>query len=408
MSVLCFSLLMVAVAPSFDALADRCIEVHRKSTAGAFSVSFSSTGTDQDRTGSYEVAYRRPDRLRYRAKMVPTPKSGSLDQSFILIGPNLYGVDHHSAQMLQRKVATKGSLPERFQSALALDEPIRVAVDPTGLSLFLSPLRELRAWHIETKGDRYDAAAATPNGTFQVSFSKSSGRLASVAIRSGSAGMRWSYTNWRSSPGTFTPPTGLRKVSEFYEAPALPKTADARTRELVTAVMGAYARLRHVSYRVIDNSGSTQVWLSDGAARQVTEAGEWSWQGGTLRIAPRGSGVQAVRGKLKEVEDRTSKFGMPIEPMLHRFLQGRNPLATVWKQDLQARIVGNVNVGAMRGTIIELKSPGIRITAIVRGDNRLLHSITTDSLDGRGGVVTSSERRFEYRSVGKPLPTLGR
>lgn len=408
MSVLALGFAAVLAPVTFGELADRCISVHKKANAGAFMVDFSSTGTEQNRSGTYEVAYLRPDKLRFRVRMQQTAKTGPIDQSFILVGPTLYGVDHNSAQMLQRKVQAKGSLPERFQSAIALDEPIRVAVDATGLELFLSPMRELRRWQISLAGDTYQAIAPTPSGRFELGFSKSSGRLVSVAIRSGAAGLRWTYKGWKANPGSFKIPSGLRKVNEFYETPPLPKAADRASKELLQSVFNAYARLRHVAYKVTDGTDTISVWLSDGSARQINARGEWSWQKGTFRIAPKGAAPTSKKAKLTEVENTAGRYGMNIEPMLQRFLQGRNPLSTMWKPDLTAKIVGQVNVGTMKCTILELKSRGIRINAMIRRDTNLIHSLSTESLDRSGNVINASERRFTYSSVGRPLPSLGR
>ncbi len=402
------AVLTLAPAPTFNQLADRCIRVHKAASQGAFAVTFSSTGTDNNRSGTYEVAYRRPDRLRFRARMVPTSKVGPVDQTFMLLGPAFYGIDHNAASMLQRKAVASGTLTERFQSALTLDEPIRIAADAVGLELFLSPMRELTGWKITERGDRQEAIALTPTGRFEVVFSKSSGRLTSVAIRSGAAGLRWAYSNWKSNPGSFNAPTGLRKVTEFFEPPPLPTAADNPTRDLLAATFGAYGRLRHVAYRVLDGDQATNVWVSDGAARQVTARGEWMWKAGNLRLAPKGTGAQTVKAKLADAETRVTQMGMAPEPMLKRFLRGQNPLHAMWKSDLKARIAGQVNVGQMQGTILELTAQGIRITAIIDRRTSLIQSLTTDSLDRAGKVVTSSERRFTYVSVGKPLPTLGR
>lgn len=402
------AVLALAPAPTFNQLADRCIAVHKAANQGAFAVTFSSTGTDNNRSGTYDVAYRRPDRLRFRARMAPTAKVGPVDQTFMLIGPTFYGIDHNTASMLQRKAAATGTLTERFQSALTLDEPIRIAADAVGLELFFSPMRELTGWKITERSDRQEAVALTPTGRFEVVFSKSTGRLTSVAIRSGAAGLRWSYSGWKANPGSFSAPTGLRKVTEFYEPPALPTATDNPTRDLLAATFNAYGRLRHVAYQVMDDGRPTQVWLSDGAARQVTERGEWMWKAGSLRIAPKGSGPQTLAAKLADAENRVNQMGMPLEPMLKRLIRGQNPLHAMWKPDLKARIVGQVSSGTMRGTLLELHSPGIRINAIIDRSTYLIQSLTTESLDGNGKVVTSSERRFQYRSVGKPLPTLGR
>lgn len=405
MTMLSLGILVVtAPAVTFDQLADRCLAVHKRATSGAFSVAFSSTGTEQNRSGTYEVGYRRSDRLRYRARMVPTAKSGPVDQSFVLNGSTLYGIDHLTHQMLQRKVVAKGTLTERFQSAIALDEPIRIAADSVGLDLFLSPLRELRGWKITERGDNRQAIATTPTGRFEITFSKSTGRLASVAIRSGAAGLRWTYSKWSSSPGSFAVPTNYRRVNEFYESPPYPKAADSATNNLLNATFAAHGRLRYANYRVTDGSGVTQVWLNDGAARQINARGEWKWSGGTLRYTKRGSAPQSRKAKLREVETTLAQQGLEIEPMLHRWLQGRNPLSMMWKPDLQARVRGEITVGKMRGSILELRSSGIRITAIIRRDSYLIHSLTTENLDRAGNVVASSERRFEYLSVGKPLP----
>lgn len=401
-------LVALAPAPTFGQLADRCVKVHKAANQGAFVVSFSSTGTDNNRSGVYEVAYRRPDRLRFRAKMVPTAKVGPVDQSFMLLGGALYGVDHNTASMLQRKAVAKGTLTERFQSALTLDEPIRVAADAVGLELFLGPMRELTGWKVTERGDRQEAVALTPTGKFEIVFSKSSGRLSSVAIRSGAAGLRWVYSGWKANPGAFAVPTGLRKVTEFYEPPPLPTAADNPTRDLLSATFGAYGRLRHVAYRVVDGNDATNVWLSDGAARQLTSRGEWTYRAGSLRLAPNGSGAQTIKAKLADAETRATQLGMPPEPMLKRFLRGQNPLHAMWKPDLKARIAGQVNVGTMRGTVLELSAQGICITAIIDRSTNLIQSLTTESLDRSGKVVASSNRRFTYRSVGKPLPTLGR
>ena len=90
MTMLSLGILVVAApAVTFEQLADRCLTVHKRATSGAFSVAFSSTGTEQNRSGTYEVGYRRSDRLRYRARMVPTAKSGPVDQSFVLNGGTL-------------------------------------------------------------------------------------------------------------------------------------------------------------------------------------------------------------------------------------------------------------------------------------------------------------------------------
>lgn len=405
MSMISLGLLALAApAMTFDQLADRCLAVHKRATAGAFSVAFSSTGTEQNRSGTYEVGYRRPDRLRYRARMAPTAKSGPVDQSFILVGSSLYGIDHLTNQMLQRKVTAKGTLTERFQSAIALDEPIRIAADSVGLELFLSPLRELRGWKITERGDNREAVAQTPSGRFEVTFSKATGRLSAVAIRSGAAGLRWAYSNWKSAPGSFTVPTTYRRVNEFYELPPYPKASDVATSNLLNATFAAHGRLRYANYRVTDASGVTTVWLNDGAARQVDARGQWTWSGGTLRYAKRGSSPQTRKAKLRDVETTLAQQGLEIEPMLHRWLQGRNPLSTMWKADLQARVRGELTVGKMRGTILELRAPGIRITAIIRRDTNLIHSLTTENLDSASKVVASFERRFEYLSVGKPLP----
>lgn len=132
------------------------------------------------------------------------------------------------------------------------------------------------------------------------------------------------------------------------------------------------------------------------------------WKAGNLRLAPKGTGAQTVKAKLADAETRVTQMGMAPEPMLKRFLRGQNPLHAMWKSDLKARIAGQVNVGQMQGAILELTAQGIRITAIIDRRTNLIQTLTTDSLDRSGKVVTSSERRFTYVSVGKPLPTLGR
>lgn len=392
------TLILAATAPKD--LFDRAIQLIRKADRGSFSVKFDSRQNEIRKSGSYEVSYVRPEALKVRSLI------DRADRTFTLVGKDVYGVDAKAREYLVAKAGTKGSASDRMGVVVPVDEPIRILVDPGVGQNFLGTFKEMNGWRqLRTSPPLLELKEAS--GSFAIGFD-GSGRLASVRVEGPAGVLAWSY-RYGGAPRAirFAKPSGFKKVAQFYDVPPerAPKYADAPARAAVEACLRAYSRLRDVSIVVDDGTAITEMWLSAGKARQRTAVGEWAWDGKTLRIIQKADRMfRQGAAKLRTVDLAVGKCGMAIDSLLRKLVRKENPITAMLDGDLTGRTVGQIGSGSVRCDIVEFRSPGFRMTLTIRRDNGLLLASASENLDRRGKVVSRSERRFDYRSIGKPIP----
>lgn len=386
---------MILLPLSIDANLDRAITMIAKSTAGSFVATFTALEGKKKRQGRYVVSYARPDALTLRSTL------GETDRTFSIVGTQLRAWDHVAREYLETTVKGKGTALERMAGAVPVDEPIRILVDPGVGKNFLSTFRALEGW-TATRGAW---VARDGKGKFTLAFD-ASGRLKSFRADSPSGWIAWAYTY---GPKPERPPTtGFRKVDAFYDptdaSSGLPTYQDAAARSITERAIKAYNRLRQVAFRVDDGSQVTDVWLDAPNLRQRTPRADFSLIGGKLWFRVDGRWLASGRkATLRETDEMVGKSGAPLDPFLSKLARRQNPLFSLLGPDLKARRVGSLATGKLACDVLEFKGPGIRMTWTVRRDNGLLHAVSSEVLDSRGRVLAKSERRYDYRSVGKPL-----
>lgn len=391
-------LILAATAPKD--LFDRAIQLIQRADRGSFSVKFDSRQNEIRKSGSYEVSYVRPGALRIRSII------DRADRTFTLVGKDVFGVDAKAREYLVAKAGTKGSASDRMGLVVPVDEPIRILVDPGVGRNFLGAFKDMSGWRqVRPSPPLLELKEAT--GSFGIGFD-GSGRLASVRVEGPAGVLAWSY-RYGGAPSAirFAKPSGFKKVAQFYDVPPerAPKYADAAARTAVEACLRAYSRLRDASIVVDDGAAITEIWLSGGRARQRTAVGEWAWDGKTLRLIQKADRMfRQGAAKLRAVDLAVGKCGMPMDPLLRKLVRKENPITGMLDGDLTGHTVGQIGSGSVRCDVVEFRSSGIRMTLTIRRDNGLLLASASENLDRRGKVVSRSERRFDYRSIGKPIP----
>ncbi len=391
------TLILASAAPKD--LFDRAIQLIRRADRGSFSVKFDSRQNEIRKSGAYEVAYVRPDALRIRSLIDRT------DRTFTLVGKDVFGVDSKAHEYLVAKAGTKGSVSDRMGLVVPVDEPIRILVDPGVGQTFLGAFKGMDGWRqVRATPPLLELKEST--GAFAIGFD-GTGRLASVRVEGPAGVLAWSY-RYGGAPKAirFVKPSGFKKVDQFYDVPPerAPKYQDAAARTAVEACLRAYSRLRDASIVIDDGSAQTEMWLSAGKVRQRSAAGDWAWDGKTLSVVQKTDRTfRQGPAKLRAVDLAVGKCGMPMDPLLRKLVRKENPITAMLDGDLTGHTVGQIGSGALRCDVIEFRSSGIRMTLTIRRDNGLLLASASENLDRRGKVVSRSERRFDYRSIGKPI-----
>lgn len=394
-------LLLLTPDTQSNALFDRAIQHITQASKGTFTAEFRSTQNAVKKSGSYGVAYVRPDRLQVRARVEG-------DRTYTLIGTKLYAVDHRAGEYLSVAAGNTGSATQKMGAVVAVDEPVRILVDPGVGKSFLSTFREISAWRIDRTTDGATLYAKDVNGGYTIGFD-ASGRLQNVRVESRAGWLEWSY-RYGSAPKaiTFAPPPGYKRVNEFIDTDTtdrgLPTYADAQAKRIVDGTLRAYSRLTSVAYTVIDEAGSTTVWVSGKAVRQKSAAGEWAWRNGILTVVQhRQKTIRTGKANWRTVDGTVGKLAQRVDPILSRLERKENPVLEMLGADMKGRSIGTLKFGRVTCDVVEFKAPGLRLTLTIRRDNRLLHAASTENLDGTGRVMGRSERRYTYSSWNVPL-----
>ncbi len=88
--------------------------------------------------------------------------------------------------------------------------------------------------------------------------------------------------------------------------------------------------------------------------------------------------------------------GQPAEPFLRLKLFGRNPMRELLGPGMKVRLVGTIELRGVPCDILEISGDGVRVSAWVRKDNRLIAQLATENRDARGTLVSESQQTFTY------------
>lgn len=390
----------IAATPQ-DGAFDRAIRALQSQQSGSFTVEFLAKQKGGTSKGSYDVQFIRPDRLSVRTRVQ------AVDRTFTVIGSELYGIDHHAREYLSANVGDKGAAPQRMASAVPIDEPVLIVVDPEEGAKFLTSYKGLEGWTAKPTATGLSLSGKSSNGVFKIAFDNLS-RVTLVVVSSPAGSIQWTY-HYGNAPQNlaFNKPAGMKQVDGFVDnaAEQMPKFSDKDARTATLAAFKAYRRLDSIAYSVYGMEGPVRVWKSGRHVRQHSPTGEWSWDGKKLQVMTFKDRTfrMADVPTWAQVDETVAKLGLGLDPTLRVLGQRQSPMAALVGPDLKARSIGSVKVAGAPCKIVEYAAPGIQITLTIRLDNGMIVSSSSVNKDAHGKAMAASDRRFEYQSVGKPL-----
>ncbi|HRI43166.1 MAG TPA: hypothetical protein PLL78_03015 [Fimbriimonadaceae bacterium] len=389
-----------------DRLFDRCLAAHRASGAATIRAEQTIGQPPSASRTVFRVSYRRPDRLA----ITVSPSTGRGSRA-LWAGPGgITLLDRDSSLYTTFPYETKLSLSANVLSTNAgLDNLLLALVDPTLMQETLDLLRKGVGWRASSFGGVTTLSGTGASGKIEVGFLENGGRLRSLAVTSSDAQrMRWVFEYAALSPGLLNValPKDARRVGKStMDAKPEPKVEDKEARTLLEKTFDQYDRLREVAYRVDGEGGRQQVWFGELGVRQKGPRWEWAYRSGSLAIADHMT-KRLFEGKCRpsEMTRLLNALGLSWDPTVRELMADRNPVRAILSNRMTVRTAGSIALGGQPCAILQATAPKIRLTLMLRRADGLVAGTTSDSLDERGQVVSTSERRFEYSSVRTRLP----
>ncbi|MFQ3668282.1 MAG: hypothetical protein SNJ74_02730 [Fimbriimonadaceae bacterium] len=396
-------------APTAAAAFDRAIRVHAAMRAGDVTVvSRTTSGTDRFQT-TYDLQFVLPDRAVMRVRVPRVGNQLASDRTYAAIGRQFLAFDRVANERLSRSFPTSGEVAARIAGGLDDPNPAwLLLLEPRALEELIRPFRGLSGWAVNRRQGRVVVSRAIGSGnqrsTTTWEFDSATGRLLRFAGASSVGSTEWTYT-YRAAPRTvdFRPPTGATAVRTFTErtefAAAPVPYADSSARAVGVRAERTMQQLRHAAVSLRTDGRSSRIWLSAGRVREQREGLEWAWDGAVL-TARRGSEFFRGSAEGPEAVDAVGILAGGMDPLARAFVLRRNPV-TGWLTGAQSvRLRGEMEIDGRRVQILAIDRPWARLSLFVDRATGLPASIQSESLDGRGDVLSRTQTQFAFAAVG--------
>lgn len=323
---------------------------------------------------------------------------------YILKGGDFLAYDFNSKESIHRKIDARGTIADRLASAIGpYDDSLKMIVDPARMASFFADLGRNRDWKVTTQR-RTKTLSRRAAGSFMVlAFDAQTRQLVQVQFGSStdSVACRYAYTKTGLALNFATPP-GTREVAAFFSAPSLPrfKSKDAET--ALVASMQAYRRLK--AGRVVIEEGGRETTITFGGNRymQVGPGFSWAYEGKSLTIFDARKNV-VMRGpsSRNRVLTTVAAAGGVVDPFAKMLLAQAPPFADLFTPTMTVSTGGSIEMGPKKYLVLRAEQPRLRMSMLVRKDTQLIESVTSDVVDDRGTVISTTTRRFRYESIGE-------
>lgn len=333
---------------------------------------------------------------------------GKAALAFWLRGGKLTACDPNAREVAIRKAPTSGGLDNRLAAVIGagLDDAISVQLNPITLQGFFAPFKKLQGWSIagENGATILRRTVTIQGGRSETLFEfRPDHQLRKVLLVGPDSKLQWTYAHLPPPKKVaYVPPPGSVTVDSLSERPSLPNV-DASAKPAIEASLKAYARLDSVAFSVHGPDGATQAWMSGSSFKEIQSRWTWTYAGGTLTVKDGKTG-RAYRGACKPAQVSTylKTIRAPMEPILQGLLVHRNPLMR-WIQAVEkVERAGSLTLAGAPADIIEMTGADLRVTLLIRRDNHLIASVSSQTLEN-GRAISGAQRDFTYLSLGKPI-----
>lgn len=352
----------------------------------------------------YKLSYQAPDRV-LMTKIV----GGQTNLIFWLSSTKFIAYDPSGGEMVVRKAPNKGPIVNRLANSIGgLEDPVTCQLSPDAMAAFVAPFKTLKGWTNTTSGGIIHLVRghhANGKGTeTDFDFSATTKLITRVQILSPSSSLLWDF-GYGAAPSalSFSPPAGTKSV-KFLSEHAHIDAADAKARNLVDRSLRAYGRISSLAFSVVSGTGASEDWVNGSSFREKRAGVDWSYTGGvfTLKDSIRG---KSYRGRCKPsaVTTYLKQIKQPMDPVLQALFTHKNPIRSWFLPNMKVVSSGSLSLGGVTADAIEMRSPALDVSLLIRSDSHLVSSVTS-RVKRNGKILSEGHREFTYTVVNKPMP----
>lgn len=341
--------------------------------------------------GRYSLQFVKPDQATLRMR------EGKNDRTYHIQPGSMVGYDANTNEVLRRDAPAKGSLAERYVLLLGgLEDAVQLVLEPSVSEALLGHYRTFPKWTMKRVADvlRLEYRSGGTMSLFDLDPSNFALRRVRLEIPAG-------YMEWRYTYGTlprsvtFAAPRNAVAVAAFYVGAAA-EYSDAKAKSLAHASIKAYEEYRRGSFSVVRPQGTTNVVFDGRRARQSGAGSDWAYDGKFLWVRDSAGKLYSGRTLMAEMLGSLAEAGQSAEPFLRLKMFGRNPMRELLGPGMKVRLVGSIVARGVQCDILEISTDGVRVSAWIRKDNRLIAQLSTENRDAQGTLVSESEQSFLY------------
>jgi hypothetical protein len=396
-------LLLLASVPG-PAIFDQSVAAFRARKAFSVAIAMDATLNGNTTTARYKLSYVAPSKV-----LLTKVVNGIPNLVFWLNGSKFVAYDPAAKEMAIRRSGLKGPVVNRLANAVGgIEDPVSVQLAPDSMAAFLSPFKLVQGWTSKVKGEdivltRPGKQSGKPTLT-EFQFSRSTKLLTRALLVGPTSKLQWVF-QYGPKPESlsFNPAPGTKVVVSLTEHTPI-NASSAKAQKIVEDSLRTYGRLTSLSFSVVGTTGSSTDWMAKGAYRERQPSIEWSYRDNVLTIRDLKKG-RSYRGKCKPsaILSFLKLLRRPMDPVLQALILHRNPIGNWFMKDMTVVDRGNVKIGNVVADAVELRSPKLEISLLIRRDNHLIATVSSRTKDSSGQVISESNRRFTYWSVNQPL-----
>lgn len=335
---------------------------------------------------------------------------GRSDRTFAIGESRLTAYDALANERLSRPLSKSDSLLARVTAVIGKpDDMLGNVIDPSGMSTFFAALKRAKGWRLRRDPNVYVVSREYGSGAAfsrtVLRFDLATSFLRSIYAVTGKNEIRWMFEFSLGGSTSYAPPAGARLVSAFTVAPAPPKYKNATAKRTTERMIAANRDLTRGEIEVSDDDGSGRILLDGRKVREDRGLFSYAYDGKILAIVDRKTHT-FYRGAVvrSTVPDYVAAVGGRVDVVSRQIFGHRIPFQEVLEPGLTVSVTGQAARAGPLCDIVEMTKPGTRMSFFIRKDNHLVDSVTTETLDNRGRMLTSSSRRFDYTRLGVALP----
>ena len=382
---------------------DRSLAAH--AALKSFSVQAVVTGKEQGRsqksTSTLDVS---GNDVLFHYQRPAAGKLDRLDLTFLMKGNTLVAYDRVANERLERSVPSKGGRATRLEEGTgAMEEAPAVIIDASRMKVMYTGLKGMSGWKESMGPGTRKLTRSAGKSSSRLVFDAKTNLLKELYLKNPGTELLWKVTWSTPKPPTFSIPKGAKKVASFMESEAPPTFLSKAARSTYDSLLSAASRLKSAMVVIGEDGSATSIAYNTRSVRESQPRAAWAFSGKTLTVrAPSGTYYSGRAGQ-GEVIDIVGQLGARVSPFTRNLLLKRVPFKNYFAFGDRIGLVGSVTIDGVKCSILRGTNPRRRTSILVRADNHLPKSVTTEQLDGRGGVLGTSNLEFTFSQMNGTL-----